>query len=163
MHPHHLISSRSAQERFCRDMINSCSIVHQVQQSLLQVMHGSLVCFASWTECKCVTIGTVDEEAVSLDPSSRSSGPSRRAEDSDSMAILDAEVAVTFLFKVCATLDFTYTLCEHGFSSSPALLVQPGVAMSCGRISRFCCLHLCFDLTTGVTCLVYCSIACMLL
>lgn len=66
-----------------------------------------------------------DEEAVSLDPSSRSSGPSRRAEDSDGMAILAAEVAVIFLFKVCypsviavsglcaSVLCFVSTACNH--------------------------------------------------
>ena len=51
-----------------------------------------------------MAVGTAEEEAASLDPSSRSSGPSRRAEDADGMAILAAEVAVVFLFKVLRCL-----------------------------------------------------------
>ncbi len=35
-----------------------------------------------------------------MEASSRPSGPSRRAEDADSMALLAVEVAITFLFKV---------------------------------------------------------------
>ena len=58
-----------------------------------------------------VAIGTADEEAVSLDPSSRSAGPSRRAEDSDGMAILAAEVAVIFLFKVLRYLQVHSQFC----------------------------------------------------
>lgn len=55
--------------------------------------------------------GTADEEAVSPDTSSRS-GPSRRADDSDGMAILAAEVATTFLFKV-----FKHLTCQRNMSA----------------------------------------------
>ncbi len=37
---------------------------------------------------------------MNVGASSRPSGPSRRAEDADSMALLAVEVAITFLFKV---------------------------------------------------------------
>jgi len=47
---------------------------------------------------------------MNVGASSRPSGPSRRAEDADSMALLAVEVAITFLFKVHHThlilLDF---------------------------------------------------------
>ena len=67
------------------------------------------------------TIGTADEEAVSLNPSSRSSGPSRRAEDSDGMAILAAEVAVIFLFKVFSHLRSAHN-CNVNISAADVMM-----------------------------------------
>lgn len=73
--------------------------------------------------------GMADEEAVSLDPSSRSSGPSRRAEDSDGMAILAAEVAVIFLFKVSHDFQFIYTL--HFIYSQISLCIRTLLCTAC--------------------------------
>ena len=44
--------------------------------------------------------GAADEAEESVGSSSRPSDTSRRTEDADSMAVLAAEVAITFLFKV---------------------------------------------------------------
>lgn len=87
-----------------------------------------------------VGLGMADEEADSLDPNSRSSGPSRRAEDSDGMAILAVEVAVIFLFKVWHKFVLSMLMCIF------ALLPQHylhSVMYNAMRRNSPCCVHLC--------------------
>ena len=50
--------------------------------------------------CNLVVTGTKGEDQELVDPAMGTSGLSRRAEDSNSMAVLAAEVAILFLFKV---------------------------------------------------------------
>lgn len=96
-----------------------------IELTSMLCIHASALCMLWLAEaCKLFfffTIGTADEEAVSLDPSSRSSGPSRRAEDSDGMAILAAEVAVIFLFKVFSHLRSAHN-CNVNISAADVMM-----------------------------------------
>ena len=50
--------------------------------------------------CSVVVTGTKGEDEKFLHPAMGTSGLSRRVEDSESIAVLAAEVAILFLFKV---------------------------------------------------------------
>ena len=63
----------------------------------------------------------------------------------------------SFFSRCCATLEFLHT--QAPLRMGALLLAQPGDVMSCGRISRLCCLHACLVLTPSMTCHASCSIA----
>ena len=84
----------------CEDV---AQVIHPIKSSfccvpalmLSNCSHQASAAITKWDPA-----GAADEEEMNVGASSRPSGPSRRAEDADSMALLAVEVAITFLFKV---------------------------------------------------------------